>query len=238
MDPADPSPLDRLQQRLAYVFRDIGLLERATTHPSYMQDHPETGGSNQRLEFLGDAVLQLILTQELFRAYPEEREGSLTKRRAALSKGLFLTRLARDIGLEACIRLGASEEASGGRTKASALEDVFEALVGALFLDSDLERTRRVVLGVYGPLSDRLEAIGESENPKGRLQESIQPLHGNSALRYEVVATEGADHARAFEVAVFLNERPLGRGRGRSKKLAEEEAARAALAELEKKSAG
>jgi ribonuclease-3 len=229
-----PPQLGALQNRLDYSFKDPALLETATTHPSYNQDHPDCPESNQRLEFLGDAVLQLILTQALFDAFPGEREGGLTKRRAALTRGAFLTGLARDIGLEACLRLGASEEASGGRTKASALEDGFEALVGALFLDSDLEQTRRVVLGIYGPLAGRLAGVEESENPKGRLQESIQPSHGNNALRYDVVGTEGADHARAFEVVVFLNERPLGRGRGPSKKAAEEAAAREALAELEK----
>jgi ribonuclease-3 len=226
------TPLDALQARLGYDFRDKGLLEEALTHPSYAQDHPESKGSNQRLEYLGDAVLQLILTEELFRANPSEREGALTKRRAALTRGAFLTGLARDIGLDTCLRLGASEEASGGRTKASALEDAFEALVGALFLDGGIDRTRRALLAVYGPLADRLAGVEDSENPKGRLQESIQPAHGNHALRYEVVGTEGADHARAFEVAVFLHDRPLGRGRGPSKKSAEEAAARAALAEL------
>jgi ribonuclease-3 len=226
--------LETLQQRIAYDFRDRALLERAITHPSYRQGHREARGGNQRLEFLGDAVLQLILTQKLFEIYPEEREGALTKRRAALTKGAFLTQLARDIGLEACLRLGASEEATGGRSKAAALEDVFEALVGALFLDGDLATARRVVLGIYGPLPDRLEGFEDQENPKGRLQESVQLAHGNNALRYDVVAVEGADHARAFEVAVFFRDRPLGRGRGPSKKLAEEAAARMALEELEK----
>jgi len=227
-----PSQTAALQARLGYAFRDPSLLEDALTHPSYRQDHPESPGSNQRLEFLGDAVLQLVLTQRLFEIYPEEREGVLTKRRAILSKGAFLARLARDIGLEACLRMGASEEATGGRSKASALEDVFEALVGAIFLDSDLPAAALAVLGIYGPLPERLAGAEDSENPKGRLQELVQPVHGNAALRYEVAATEGADHARAFEIVVYLHDRLLGRGRGPSKKLAEEEAARAALLEL------
>ena len=234
MSANQPSPLDALQRRLGYAFRDRFLLESAVTHPSYRQDHPESQASNQRLEFLGDAVLQLILTQRLFEIFPEEREGLLTKRRAVLSKGAFLAQLARDIGLQGCLRMGASEEATGGRTKASALEDVFEALVGAIFLDSDLSTASLVVLGIYGPLPARLLGAEESENPKGRLQELVQPLHGNDALRYEVAATEGADHARAFEIVVFLHDRALGSGRGPSKKIAEEAAARAALLELSK----
>jgi ribonuclease-3 len=234
VSPADPSPLDLLQRRLGYAFRTPSLLEKAVTHPSYRQDHPGSPGSNQRLEFLGDAVLQLILTRRLFEIFPDEREGVLTKRRAVLTKGAFLSQIARDLGLEGCLRMGASEEATGGRKKASALEDVFEALVGAIFLDSDLAAVSGIVLGIYGPLPDRLSGAEDFENPKGRLQELIQPGHGNDALRYEVVATEGAEHARAFEIVVSLHNRPLGRGRGPSKKQAEEAAARAALVELEK----
>jgi ribonuclease-3 len=224
------APLDQLQARLTYTFRDALLLERAVTHPSYLQDHPDTAESNQRLEFFGDAVLQLILTQTLYDLYPGDREGMLSKRRAALTNGVFLARIAREIGLDACLRLSASEESTGGRTRAGALEDTFEALVGALYLDSDFPTARRIVLGLYGPLPERLGGVEEAENPKGRLQELIQPLHGNQALRYVVTQTTGEDHAREFEVAVFLLERLLGTGRGPSKKIAEEAAARMALA--------
>ncbi len=232
MPPSPSSSLEALQLRLAYLFRDPVLLERALTHPSYLQDHPELSESNQRLEFLGDAVLQLIVTEELFQLFPQDREGQLSKWRSALSKGVFLAELAREIGLEDCLRLGASEEATGGRQRASALEDSFEALIGALYLDSDLPTTKRVVLGLYGPFSERLTGSEDTDNPKGQLQEIVQPKHGNHALRYEVIGTEGEDHARAYEVAVFVNERSLGKGRGTSKKLAEEAAARAALETL------
>jgi len=140
-----------------------------------------------------------------------------------------LTALALEAGLDACLRMGASEESTGGRNKAGALEDVFEALVAALYLDSDLATAARVLLGLYGDLAARLAGVEGEENPKGRLQEWVQPKHGNDALRYDVVAVAGADHARAYEVAVYLQERLIGRGRGSSKKLAEEAAARAAL---------
>jgi ribonuclease-3 len=225
-----PDPLADLQGRLGYTFGDPSLLVRSLTHSSFLQDHPEEKESNQRLEFLGDAVLQLILTEALFRAYPSEREGTLSQRRAALTQGRTLARLALEIGLEAGLRLGGSEESGGGRTRASTLEDAFEALLGALFLDSDLGTVRRVVLGLYGDLPARLAALSDGQNPKGRLQELVQPVHGNHALAYEVVGTEGADHAREYEVEVRLRGSPLGRGRGSSKKLAEEAAALAALA--------
>ncbi|HVV99571.1 MAG TPA: ribonuclease III domain-containing protein, partial [Planctomycetaceae bacterium] len=129
--PVDPNlgPIEALQQRLGYSFRDVALLERALTHPSLLQEKPEIGESNQRLEFLGDAVLQLVLTEQLFALFPTEREGPLSRRRASLANGTFLTQLARELGIDRGLRLAASEEATGGRTRASALEDAFEALV-------------------------------------------------------------------------------------------------------------
>ncbi len=225
-------PLEQLQARLTYTFRSPALLERAVTHTSFLPEHPDVTESNQRLEFLGDAVLQLILTEALFQLFPGDREGLLSKRRAALAKGVFLVELARELGLDRCLLLGSSEESTGGRQRASSLEDAFEALIGALYLDSDLTTTRRIVLSLYGDLPTRLQAVEPEENPKGRLQELVQPVHGNNAVRYELVATEGADHERAYEFAVFVNDRELGRGRGPSKKSAEEAAARAALANL------
>jgi len=219
---------EKLQARLGHTFRDAALLERALTHTSFVPEHPGAE-SNQRLEFLGDAVLQLVLTEALFQLFPADREGPLSRRRATLANGLFLAQLARDVGVDACLRLGGSEETTGGRGRVSALGDALEAVLGAVYLDSDLETTRRVVLALYGDLAARLAVVGDDDNPKGRLQELIQPTHGNDALRYEVIATEGADHARAYEVVVRLLDQPLGRGRGTSKKLAEEAAAREAL---------
>lgn len=219
----------RLQDRLRYTFRDPARLTVALTHTSYLPEHPTVTESNQRLEFLGDAVLQLVLTEALFALFPTDREGQLSKRRATLTKGVFLVELARELSLDTCLLVGSSEEAAGGRQRASALEDAFEALIGAVYLDSDLETTRRVLLALYGSLENRLRGTEDVDNPKGRLQELVQPIHGNHALRYEVAGVEGEDHARAYEIEVFLNDRPLGRGRGSSKKLAEEAAARLAL---------
>ncbi len=222
--------LDALQERIGYRFRDPSRLERALTHPSWLQDNPGAPGTNQRLEFLGDSVLQLLLTEALFALYPADREGDLTKRRAMLGKGEFLSSLAREIGLDACLRLGANEEATGGRGRNAALEDAFEALVGAVHQDGGIEEARRTALGIYGDLPGRLASLEARANPKGRLQEIVQPLHGNLAVRYDVVATEGADHERLYEVAVYLLDRRIGTGRGSSKRIAEEEAALAALA--------
>jgi ribonuclease III len=222
-----------LQERIGYSFRDPATLERALTHPSWLQDHPEAGGNNQRLEFLGDSVLQLILTEALFSLYPGDREGELTKRRAVLGKGLFLASLARGIGLDACLLMGANEESTGGRNRDAALEDAFEAMIGAVNLDGGFEAARRTALGIYGDLAARLAAMEGHANPKGRLQEIVQPDHGNNAVRYELISTEGADHERTYQVAVYLLDRHLGSGKGPSKKVAEEEAARAALVTLD-----
>jgi len=227
-----PQKIAALQQRLGYEFRSTPLLLEALTHPSYLQDHPQSGPHNQRLEFLGDSVLQFILTEALFGEFTAEREGVLSRRRAVLSNGGFLTQMARDLGLDTALRLSKSEDDTGGRTRASIQEDAFEALVGALYLDSDFATTRERVLAWYGPLASRLTLSEDAENPKGRLQELVQPAHGNTALRYEVTATTGPRHAREFAVAVFLNDRQLGTGSGPSKKVAEEVAARAALTML------
>jgi ribonuclease-3 len=225
----DPA-LTALQTRLDHRFRDPALLALAVTHPSWLADHPGELESNQRLEFLGDAVLLLILSDELFRLFPHDREGPLSRRRAALLNGSFLAGLARQLGLDACLRFGAGEERAGGRARPAALEDAFEALVGALYLDAGLDTARRVVLVIYGDIAAQLAAVEDAENPKGRLQELVQPRHGNDALRYEVVRTGGTAHAREYEVAVLLLDKRLGSGRGSSKKIAEEAAAAAALA--------
>ena len=221
----------QLQARLGYTFRDPAHLTRALTHRSFTAEHPDAE-SNQRLEFLGDAVLQILLADALFKLFPGDREGVLSKRRSLLVNQIFLAGLAREIALETCLQLSEGEDKSGGRDRPSAQGDALEALVGALYLDSDFATVQRVVMALYGDLAARLVSTEPTDNPKGRLQEIVQPLHGNHAVRYTVAGIEGEDHARSFEVEVFLHDRLLGRGRGTSKKLAEEAAAREALVTL------
>jgi len=228
---ADPS-LKELEKRLGYRFANQALLLEALTHGSFLQDQPEAGPHNQRLEFLGDSVLQFVLTDALYREFPADREGVMSRRRSILAKGGFLTQMARDLGIDACLRLNKSEDDAGGRNRASILEDAFEAMVGAVYLDSDLPTIRQLLLTWYGPLTERLAVSEDAENPKGRLQELVQPEHGNNALRYEVSGTNGPRHARIYDVDVFLLDRKIGSGSGSSKKIAEEAAARVALAGL------
>lgn len=226
-----------LQKRLGYTFRNSALLAEALRHASYLQDHPTGGAHNQRLEFLGDSVLHFILTDALFRQFTAEREGVLSRRRAGLTKGEFLSQLARDLDVDAALQLGQSEEDAGGRGRDSILEDALEAIIGAIYLDSDFATVQAVVTKWYGSLPDRLALTEGKDNPKGQLQEMVQPLHGNGALRYDVVNATGPKHAREYEVAVLLNGREIGLGKGSSKKAAEEEAARIGLETLRYESA-
>lgn len=224
MEPA----LTSLQSRLGHRFRNPALLLAAVTHPSYSATHPDAPENNQRLEFLGDAILQHLLSDALFHAFPADREGALSGRRAALLNGRALAALALPLGLPACLRLGPSENHPEGRQRPSNLEDAFEALIGALYLDAGFDTTRRLILPLFGDLSTATSAP-VIENPKGSLQEKIQPGHGNHALRYETTHIAGQDHQREYEARVFLHTHLLATGRGTSKKLAEEAAARTAL---------
>jgi len=245
---ANKEGLRPLQRRIGYSFRNLGLLEQALTHPSSLNELPRRRAgndrSNQRLEFLGDSVLQLIFSEALYRLYPEDREGALSTKRFALVKGSTLSALAREIALYEHIRVGQSERTNTGPTpkrdngenrntaslRDSILEDAFEALIAAIYLDSDLATTREVVLRLYGDISQKLATAEPDTNPKGRLQEHVQPRYGNDALHYEVIATHGEAHAREFEVALNLHGERLATGRGSSKQRAEEAAAREALA--------
>ena len=221
--------LQTLQHDIRHTFKSAKLLKLAVTHPSLTNEDVNINESNQRLEFLGDAVLQFVLTSALYQLYPEEREGVLSQRRATLTKGSFLSSLAREIHLDACLFLGKSEEDSGGRTRDSALEDAFEALIAAVYLDAGIEAAKTIVSTIYGPLEDRLSSRDQIENPKGHLQEKVQPTHGNNALRYAITSTSGEDHAKVYTVTVYFHDQALATGTGSSKKTAEESAARAAL---------
>ena len=217
------------ESRLGHCFADRSLLREALTHPSYFNERPEEGPHNQRLEFLGDSVLGLIVTETLYNLHPTEPEGVLSRHRSVLTKGRCLAQLALELGLDSALLLGASEASNGGRKRASNLDDAFESVIGALRLDAGFERTREIVLAIYGPLGPRLALGGAIDNPKGRLQELIKTLHGATPLRYETVQIGGPDHAREFFAKVILADRVLGEGRGGSKKGAEEAAAAAAL---------
>jgi ribonuclease-3 len=217
-----------LEERIGYQFTDKDLLCRALTHPSYGQEN-RNSEHNQRLEFLGDAVLGLVLAEMLFEELPKEREGALTRFRSMLVKGHQLCQLGRELELGNYLRLGDAEEAQGGRDRDSILEDAFEAVIGAVYLDGGLEVTRRAAQGIYGPLEARLDKQTEGHNPKGRLQELLQPRLGNESIEYRLIEESGPDHQKHFTVEVWIQDKRTGEGSGPSKKLAEAAAALDAL---------
>lgn len=223
-----------LEDRLGYRFERADLLVLALTHPSWNQDRPqETILSNQRLEFLGDSVLNLVISEFLFQQYPEHPEGILTRYRSALVKGKLLYRVAEEIGLEPFIRLGKSEQANARRGRQSRMEDALEAVLGAVYLDGGIEAARSVVKHLIGDLNLRLTPAMSEDNAKGRLQEWIQQKGWTTGdIEYRMVSATGPDHLREFSVSLFFQGREIGSGTATSRKEAETLAARQGLEAL------
>lgn len=222
-----------LETRLGVTFKDKALLRRALTHRSYLNENPNLLYlDNERLEFLGDAILDFIAAEYLYHHFPEMSEGDLTSIRAALVKGETLARFAIDLGLPQHILMSRGEEAARGRERVPLLAGAFEALLGALYLDQGFEVTRNVVLRFLPAEAERIYALRLDRDAKSMLQELSQ---GKLQItpQYRLIETRGPDHAKDFTVAVFLNEREYGRGHGRSKQIAEQEAARVALENLQ-----
>ncbi len=228
------SNLGELQARIGYQFSDLQLLRVAVTHPSATHE----GGyayHNQRLEFLGDAVLGLVLSRELFAKFPASSEGLLTKSRARLANGLSLAAHSRTLGLGNYLVMSRGEETTGGRDRDSALADAYEALLGAIFLDGGLEPARDFLVREFAADFNELSATAGIENPKGDLQELLQSFSPNPP-EYQFVDASGPDHDRVFESAVLHDDKELARGRGKSKKAAESDAALAALEKMRRES--
>lgn len=222
-----------LQTKLGYPFRDLELLRLALTHPSATKEPGDYALHNQRLEFLGDAVLQLVLTEALYDRFPCHSEGPLTKARAQMVNQQALAERARRLEVGRHLFLSRGEIGSGGRSRPSILADAFEALVGAIFLDGGFEAARQFVLRQFFAQVTDMKAIPRLSNPKGELQELLQAT-GSEAPHYHVETITGPDHNRVFECAVGHHGLELGRGKGKSKKAAETQAALAALRFLRK----
>ena len=217
-----------LKNHFAIEFADKHLLETAFTHTSYANEHRLLKIShNERLEFLGDAVLQLIISEYLYTKYPKRPEGDLSKLRSMIVREESLAGFARDCQFDQFIKLGRGEEKSGGRNRDTILGDLFEAFLGALLLDKGVEAVKSFLYQVMIP---KVEA-GDFERVtdyKTKLQELLQ-INGDVEIAYQVVSETGPAHAKNFEVAVLINGRKSGQGQGRSKKLAEQEAAKNAF---------
>lgn len=221
-----------LEQRLNYTFRDPGLLRLALTHPSLGHEKGAAVEHNQRLEFLGDAVLQLVLSLELYEKFPQAAEGVLTKARAGMVNREALGERGRKLGIGEHLLMGRGEELHGGRQRTAALADALEAVMGAIFLDGGFDAASRFIREQF-----RDNAFGDEvpnvENPKGELQELLQ-ARANEAPEYRLESVSGPDHARVFESAVFHRGQELGRGRGKTKKAAESQAALVALEKIKR----
>lgn len=217
-----------LEESLGHKFRNPLLLAEALTHASLGHETLRRHFDNQRLEFLGDAVLQLVITEHLYAHFHRAPEGHLTKLRSRLVSRESLKRHAAELGLGDCLMLGRGEEASGGRQRASTLADVYEALLGAIYLDSDLPTVRAVILKKMETDLAHLQEEPVDINPKGELQELLQAISPRSP-EYEMIAQTGPEHEKTFLVRVLWEGRELGEGKGRSKKQAETAAAFAAL---------
>jgi ribonuclease-3 len=225
---------EELQARLGYVFRDPALLRLALTHPSVAHEQDSPIQTNQRLEFLGDAVLQLVLTRELYEKFPAFGEGPLTKARAKLVNRRTLAERARHLGIGQHLILSRGEDLHGGRERPSGLADTYEALLGAILLDGGFDAARDFILSQFQAAFGGLSVIPILENPKGELQELLQAI-SPEAPQYHVASVSGPDHDRMFECTVHHGGAELARGQGKSKKAAESEAALAALAKLREK---
>lgn len=203
------------------------LVEVALTHRSFAFEQPDPPAHNERLEFLGDAVLGAIVTDHIFRRYPDLAEGELARLRASVVNTGALAGIARDLGLGPHIRLGRGERASGGSDKPSLLADTFEALIGAAYVEKGLDAVRGFVLGIFTDLIGDIHATGGSFDPKTQLQEVVVKINGE--LPTYRLASSGPEHDKRYIAHVYEGEQLLGTGRGRSKKEAEQEAAREAL---------
>ncbi|MCA9522557.1 MAG: ribonuclease III [Myxococcales bacterium] len=236
MDAADADDnaelLELCQERLGYRFRDPQLLVVALTHRSYVNECASTLSDNERFEFLGDAVLGLVISHELVRVYPNLPEGRLTKYKARIVNERSLARIASSLGIGAFLRLGRGEEQTGGRQKASILADAIEALIGAVFLDAGYDTLNRVVLEHFRGAIEHVPAGSGSLDFKSALQERVQALY-RDVPDYQVIDQRGPDHDKRFEVTVSIAGTVVAHGVGRSKKAAEKHAAEVALRQLE-----
>lgn len=226
---------DTLEAKLGVKFKDKALLEKAFTHRSYLNEHRENGlENNERLEFLGDAVLELIISSDLYKNYPEKPEGELTNIRAAVVRTESLAEESRKLGFGEYLKMSKGEEDSGGKDKDYLLANTFEAVLGAIYLDQGFDVC---VSYLSRTLLHKVSNIIENNlfiDPKTQAQELIQAQFKVTPL-YEVVKEDGPDHDKTFTVALIVNQKELGRGTGSSKQKAEEEAAKIAIETINNK---
>ena len=224
--------IKELQQTLGLTFSNPALLEQALVHSSYINENPSrTTGHNERLEFLGDAVLDFIIADRLFKEFPNITEGDMTRMRAALVRGETLARIAVGIGLGAYLLMGKGEESTAGRSKIPNLAGALESLIAAVYLEFGISVVGEVVVKLFSEEWKKLNSHGAVADYKSRLQEIVQSRFQEIPF-YRLISETGPDHDKKFKVEVLVNSKVMGSGIGKSKKLAETEAAREALQRL------
>ena len=222
----------KLEASLGYTFQEPALFAEAMTHRSYANEfHADDLPDNERLEFLGDAVLDLVISQYLMAALPNSPEGELTRIRAEVVSLPGLSPLAKSLNIGSCLLLGKGEENSGGRKKPSLLADALEALFGAIFTDGGFESAKLAIMPLFVPLLQQA-SCDEGQDFKSRLQEVLQRTHRDLPV-YKLIETTGPAHERIYRIDVLINDRSYGSGQGRTKKSAEQDAAQATLILLE-----
>jgi ribonuclease III len=221
-----------LQKKLGVKFKKPEILQQALVHRSYLNEMADSGlESNERLEFLGDAVLGLVVASKLYNDYPQHPEGLLTEMRVALVRRDTLARVAKNLSLGDFLFLGRGEEAAGGKGRPSNLSAAYEAVVGAIFVDSGMHKAERFVIDSLEAEFDELPKGRTLANPKSQLQELLQARFQKAPV-YKLLRDEGPDHSKVFTVQVWGGRKPLGVGQGKSKQQAEKEAARDALEKM------
>ncbi|NOX97470.1 MAG: ribonuclease III [Nitrospirae bacterium] len=236
LDCSRQQELQSFQKLVGYSFRDVKLLDKALTHRSFAHERiREDTEYNQRLEFLGDAILGMVVSEYLYHRFPQYLEGKLSKMKSMLVNGTLLVCKAKEIQLGQYFLLGRGEESTGGRDRTSLLADGFEALIGSIYLDGGLSVCRRFILERLQPELEKLELDEvEEKDYKSNLQEYAQAGLGQVPF-YQVVSTQGPSHQKIFEVTVSLQGKVYGKGQGGTKKSAEQQAARQALEKLKEK---
>jgi len=223
--------LDKVQDIIGYRFNNLSLLTLALTHRSYLSNNSKSDESNERMEFVGDSVLGLVIAHQLFSDHPDWREGELTKVKALLVNETTLAEIGMEIGLNQHIFLSTEEEKSGGHERPSIVSDAVESVIAAIYMDGGFEAARKFVFDqIYSRKAD-VRADSSQRNYKGELLELVQG-RGENMPRYDVVSQTGPDHDKTFNVVVSINGRALGSGVGSSKKEAEQKAAAEALERL------
>lgn len=224
------SDLSEIQQIVGFQFADLSILELSLTHRSFFKsgESNNSHAANERLEFLGDSVLGMVISDKLFEDFPHLREGELTKMKAKLVNEVTLFKIGTETGINNFIRMSKEEERSGGRNRPSIVSDAFESVIAAVYLDGGLEPARKLILELIYAHRDRLISDESQRNYKGEFLELIQAQGGGNP-RYDVVSEKGPDHEKIFDVEVYVGNQKIGYGSGNSKKEAEQMAASNAL---------